>query len=319
MMNSYMKSYIIHRLLQLIPVVIGITLLSFACMYLAGSDAVAQKYEQTGMAVAQGVLDSERAQLGLDRPVYIQYADWLLRLLHGDMGQSYVSGQSAAGLFFSKLPATLALMAASLVLTLCISVPLGIFSAVKKDSFWDYGIRLFSFCGSSIPSFVIALLLVYVFAVRYALVPVMTVRTTGEALLLPACTLAIVMSAKYIRQIRTAVLEEMSKPYVAGARARGIPFHYTLYRSILRAASVTLVTLLALSMGSLLGGTAVVETIFMWDGIGKLAVDAIAMRDYPIIQAYVFWMALIYMFVNLAADISYHLFVPAIRWGGRKR
>lgn len=314
-----MKQYMIHRLLQLIPVVIGITLLSFACMYLAGSDAVSQKYEQSGIVVSQDVLDSERAALGLDQPVYVQYFDWLNRLLHGDMGQSYVSGQSAAGLFFSKLPATLELMAASLALTLCISIPLGILSAVKKNSFWDYSIRFLSFCGSSIPSFVIALLLVYVFAVRYAWVPVMTVQTTGKALLLPACTLAIVMSAKYIRQIRTAVLEEMSKPYVAGAKARGIPFHYTLCRSILRASSVTLVTLLALSMGSLLGGTAVVETIFMWDGIGKLAVDAIAMRDYPIIQAYVFWMAIIYMLVNLAADISYHLFVPTIRWGGSKR
>lgn len=309
----------IRRLLQLIPVLLGITLVSFACMYLAGSDAVMQKYEQTGIAVSQSVLESERARLGLDQPFYIQYIEWLNRLLHGDMGQSYVSGQSAAGLFFSKLPAMLELMAASLMMTLCISIPLGVLAAVKKNSLWDYGIRIFSFCGSSIPGFVMALLLLYVFAVRYALVPVMAVGTTGEALLLPACTLAIVMSVKYIRQIRTAVLEEMSKPYVAGAGARGIPFHYTLYRSILRASSVTLVTLLALSMGSLLGGTAVVETIFMWDGIGKLAVDAIAMRDYPIIQAYVFWMAFIYMIVNLAADISYHLLVPTIRWGGSKR
>lgn len=314
-----MKQYILHRLLQLIPVLIGITLLSFACMYLAGSDAVIQKYEQAGIAVSQGVLDSERARLGLDQPFYIQYIEWLYRLLHGDMGQSYVSGQSAAGLLMSKLPATLTLMAASLLLTLCISIPLGVLAAVKQNSLWDYGIRLFSFCGSSIPSFVIALVLLYVFAVQYAWVPVIAVSTTWEALLLPACTLAVVMSAKYIRQVRTAVLEEMSKPYVAGAMARGIPFRYTLYRSILRAASVTLVTLLALSIGSLLGGTAVVETIFMWDGIGKLAVDAIAMRDYPIIQAYVFWMALIYMVVNLAADISYHLLVPAIRWGGSKR
>ena len=314
-----MKQYILHRLLQLVPVVIGITILSFACMYMAGSDAVAQKYEQAGLVVSQQVLDSERARLGLDQPIYIQYIYWVNNLLHGDMGQSYVTGQSAVDLFCAKLPATLELMAASLVITLCISLPLGILAAVKKDSLWDYGIRIVSFCGSSIPGVVIALLLLYVFAVQYAWVPVMAEGQTIRSLLLPASTLAIVMSAKYIRQVRTAVLEEMSKPYVTGAMTRGIPFRYTLCRSILRAASVALITLLALSMGSLLGGTAVVETIFMWDGIGKLAIDAIAMRDYPIIQAYVFWMALMYMLVNLAADIGYHIFVPTVRWGGSKR
>ncbi len=317
-MGDDMKRYILHRLLQLIPVILGITILSFACMYMAGSDAVTQKYEQAGLAVSQQVLDSERFHLGLDQPIYIQYIDWIRNVLHGNMGQSYVTGQSVVTLFCAKLPATLELMATSLVITLCISLPLGILAAVRKDSIWDYGIRLFSFCGNSMPGFVIALILLYVFAVQFAWVPVMAKGLTMQSLVLPASTLAIGMSAKYIRQVRTAVLEEMSKPYVVGAMARGIPFRYTLCRSILRAASVTLITLIALSMGSLLGGTAVVETIFMWDGIGKLAVDAIAMRDYPIIQAYVFWTALMYMLVNLAADIGCHLVVPTARWGGRK-
>ena len=136
---------------------------------------------------------------------------------------------------------------------------------------------------------------------------------------MPAITLAIAMSAKYLRQVRATVLDELSKDYVAGAKARGVKFSVTLWKSIMKASLVTIITLLMLSVGNLLGGTAIVESICLWDGVGKMAVDAISMRDYPIIQAYVFWMALMYMLVNLAADIGYHIFIPTVRWGGSKR
>ena len=135
---------------------------------------------------------------------------------------------------------------------------------------------------------------------------------------LPALTLAIAMSAKYLRQVRATVLDELGKPYVSGAKARGIPFSTTLVKSVLRASLVTILTLLTLSIGSLLGGTAIVESIFLWDGVGKLAVDAISMRDYPMIQAYVMWMAIIYVAVNLLTDISYRFLDPRIRLGGDK-
>ena len=139
-----------------------------------------------------------------------------------------------------------------------------------------------------------------------------------KSAVLPALTLAVAMSAKYLRQVRAAVLDELNQPYVEGAKARGIPFRLTLTKSVLRASLVTIVTLLTLSIGSLLGGTAIIESIFMWDGVGKLAVDAIKMRDYPMIQAYVMWMAIIYVGVNLITDLSYHFLDPRIRLGGQK-
>ena len=139
-----------------------------------------------------------------------------------------------------------------------------------------------------------------------------------ESVALPSLTLAIAMSAKYLRQVRATVLDELSKDYVVGAKARGVRFSVTLYKSVLKACLVTIITLLTLSIGSLLGGTAIVESIFLWDGVGKLAVDAINMRDYPMIQAYVMWMAIIYVCVNLITDLSYRVLDPRIRLGGEK-
>ena len=136
---------------------------------------------------------------------------------------------------------------------------------------------------------------------------------------MPAITLAIAMSAKYLRQVRATVLDELSKDYVAGAKARGVKFSVTLWKSIMKASLVTIITLLMLSVGNLLGGTAIVESIFRWDGVGKMAVDAISMRDYPIIQAYVMWMAIIYVVVNLLTDLSYRFLDPRIRLGGAKQ
>ena len=139
--------------------------------------------------------------------------------------------------------------------------------------------------------------------------------TTVQSAILPTLTLAIAMSAKYMRQVRATVLEELNKDYVLGAKARGVRGSVTLWRSVLRSSMLTVITLLALSIGSLLGGTAIIESIFMWDGVGKLAVDSITMRDYPMIQAYVVWMAIIYVVVNLITDILYHVLDPRIRLG----
>lgn len=314
-----MKSYIIKRILQLIPILIGITFLSFAMMWVAGSDAVIQKYDQAGMVVSQAVIDSERARLGLDQPFVTQYVTWLHHLLTGDMGLSYVSGQPVFQMFVSKLPATLALTVASLALTIVVSIPLGILSALYRNKPLDYIIRFCSFCGNSMPNFFTALVLMYFFAIRLGWFPVITKSITLQSAILPTLTLAIAMSAKYLRQVRATILEELHKPYVAGAKARGIPFRITLWKSVLRASLVTIITLLALSMGSLLGGTAIIESIFMWDGVGKLAVDAINTRDYPMIQAYVVWMAIIYVAINLLADISYRFLDPRIRLRGGNR
>lgn len=311
-----MRRYVIKRLLQLIPILLIITFLSFAMMRLAGSDAVLQKMENTGMVASQEVIDAARAELGLDKPFLTQYFVWLTNLLRGDMGTSYISNKDVFSTFLSKLPATLLLTVVSIGLTVVISIPLGISAAVKQNRLTDYVIRFCSFLGNSMPNFFVALLLMYFFAIRLELLPVISRELSLQSVVLPALTLAIAMSSKYLRQVRATVLDELSKDYVIGARARGVRFRVTLIKSVLRACLVTIITLLTLSIGSLLGGTAIVESIFMWDGVGKLAVDSINMRDYPMIQAYVMWMAIIYVCVNLITDLSYRELDPRIRLGG---
>lgn len=314
-----MKNYALKRLLQLIPILLAITFLSYGMMRIAGSDVVEQKMENTSGTVSQEMIDNARAELGLDKPFVVQYFTWLGNLLRGDMGTSYVSNKPVFSTFVSKLPATLLLTAVSILLTVLISIPLGIWSAVKQNTATDYVIRTASFIGNSLPNFFVSLLLMYFFAIRLGWFPVISGGVSLQSVALPALTLAIAMSAKYLRQVRATVLDELSKDYVLGARARGVKFSTTLIRSVMKASLVTIITLLTLSIGSLLGGTAIVESIFMWDGVGKLAVDAINMRDYPIIQAYVMWMAIIYIVVNLITDLSYHFLDPRIRLGGIER
>ena len=314
-----MKNYALKRLLQLIPILLAITFLSYGMMRIAGSDVVEQKMENTSGTVSQEMIDNARAELGLDKPFGVQYFTWLGNLLRGDMGTSYGSNKPGFSTFVSKLPATLLLTAVSILLTVLISIPLGIWSAVKQNTATDYVIRTASFIGNSLPNFFVSLLLMYFFAIRLGWFPVISGGISLQSVALPALTLAIAMSAKYLRQVRATVLDELSKDYVLGARARGVKFSTTLIKSVMKASLVTIITLLTLSIGSLLGGTAIVESIFMWDGVGKLAVDAINMRDYPIIQAYVMWMAIIYVVVNLITDLSYHFLDPRIRLGGIER
>lgn len=305
-------SYALRRVLQLIPILFVITFLSYGLMHLAGSDAVMQKMEATGMVASPEVLAAMRRELGLDKPFLEQYFTWLGNLLQGDMGVSYLTGLDVFDTFLSKLPATLLLTVLAVGLTVVISIPLGVLAAVRKDRWTDRLVRAASFIGNSSPNFFTALLLMYVFAIRLGWLPVLSQGVNPAAAALPTLTLAIAMSAKYLRQVRATVLDELGKPYVEGARARGVPFTRTLVFSVMRACLVTILTLLSLSIGSLLGGTAIVESIFLWDGVGKLAVDAIRMRDYPMIQAYVMWMAVIYVLVNLVADLSYRLLDPRI-------
>ena len=311
-----MKHYAVRRLLQLIPILLAITFLSFGMMRIAGSDVVEQKMENTSGTVSQEMIDAAKEELGLDKPFYIQYFVWLGNLLRGNMGNSYVSGKPVFATFVSKLPATLLLTVVSILLTVIISLPLGIWSAVKQNKATDYIIRTASFIGNSLPNFFVSLLLMYLFAIKLSWFPVISSGVGLRSVALPALTLAIAMSAKYLRQVRATVLDELSKDYVLGAKARGVKFSTTMMKSVMKASLVTIITLLTLSIGSLLGGTAIVESLFMWDGVGKMAVDAINMRDYPIIQAYVMWMAIIYVLVNLITDLSYRILDPRIRLGG---
>ena len=309
-----MKKYVLHRFLQLIPVLIGITFLSFAMMRVAGSDAIIELYGDKG-AVAQEIIDAKRAELGLDKPFLTQYLSWVGGMMRGDMGVSYVSGKDVFQTFLSKLPATLLLTALSIAMTVVISIPLGVLTAVRHDKLTDYVLRFFSFVGNSLPNFFVALLLMQIFSIKLKMLPVISKGLSVQSAMLPTLTLAIAMSAKYMRQVRATVLEELNKDYVIGAKARGVRSSVVLWKSVLKSSMLTIITLLALSIGSLLGGTAIIESIFMWDGVGKLAVDAITMRDYPMIQAYVVWMAIIYVLVNLITDLLYHALDPRIRLG----
>ena len=309
-----MGRYTMRRLIQLIPILIGITFLSFAMMRLAGSDAITEMYGDKG-AVSQEIIDAKRAELGLDKPFITQYLVWLGGMLRGDMGVSYVSGRDVFQTFVSKLPATLLLTALSILLTIVISIPLGVVAAVRHDKITDYVLRVLSFIGNSLPNFFVALLLMQLLSIRLGWLPVISSGTSLKSAVMPTLTLAISMSAKYMRQVRATVLEELNKNYVAGARARGVRESVILWKSVIKSSMLTIITLLALSIGSLLGGTAIIESIFMWDGVGKLAVDAITMRDYPLIQAYVVWMAIIYVLVNLITDLLYHALDPRIRMG----
>lgn len=307
-----MKQYVAKRLLQLIPIILGITFLSFALMQSAAGDAVDALYDNAGSSVSEAVKDQKRAELGLDKPFTVQYISWLGGVVTGDMGVSYISNKPVFETFISKLPATIYLTLTSIVLTILFSIPLGILAAVRHNRWGDYLIRFLSFIGNSLPNFFVSLLLIYFFALKLSLLPVMG-SDTAVSVILPAFTLTIAMASKYTRQVRATVLEELNKDYVLGARARGVREKTILYGSVLKSSMMTIITLLALSIGSLLGGTAIVESIFMWDGVGKLAVDSILMRDYPMIQAYVIWMALIYVLVNLFTDLLYHYLDPRVR------
>ena len=304
-----MKKYFLSRLIQLVPILFGITFMTFGMMQFTSDDAVDIIYEQSG-SVAEEIKAAKRAELGLDQPFLIQYGKWLGGVLTGDMGKSFISGKLVFETFIDKLPATIELMLVSILLTIFIATPLGILAAVNQNRPLDYLIRTLSFVGNSLPNFFVGLLLIYFLALKLNLLPII-----GQSVIMPALTLTIAMGAKYTRQIRAVVLEELDKPYVTGARSRGVAEWTILTKSVLRSTLIMIITLLALSMGSLLGGTAIVETIFMWDGVGKMAVDAILTRDYPLIQAYVVWMAIIYVLMNLAADLLYHWLDPRVRYG----
>lgn len=312
-----MIKYIGKRFLQLIPILFGITFITFTMMNTTAVDTVDKLLENTGSVVSQEVEESMRNELGLDKPFLVQYGQWLLGIFKGDMGNSYVSGKDVFSTIISKLPNTFLLMASSILLTVIISIPLGIIAAVFQNKFIDYIIRVLSFIGNSLPGFFLALLLILLFSVKLKLLPIIASAgsTNLKNLIMPTLTLSIAMICKYTRQVRAVVLEELNKDYVIAAYARGIGYKTVLFKSVFRCSIMTIITLLTLSIASLLGGTAIVETIFMWDGVGKLAIDSINMYDYPMIQAYVIWMAFIYVAINLISDIVHHYLDPRIRLG----
>lgn len=312
------RNQLIKRLLQIVIVLFGISFLTFGLMYMAPGDPVQAMYAASGSIPSEEIMDQTREALGLNEPFLVQYVNWLTDCLHGDFGTSYSYSRPVTELMLARLWPTLQLALSSLVIMMVVAVPLGILSAVHRGGVIDYIVRGYTFLGVSIPNFWVGLMLLYVFAVRMEILPVVSTGQGFNKMILPAITLAFAMAAKYTRQVRTAFLEELNQDYVTGARCRGIKESVILWRHVLPNSILPLITMLGLSLGSLLGGTAVVEVIFSYPGLGNLAVDAITSMDYSLIQGYVLWIALIYMVLNLLVDISYNRLDPRIKAEGGK-
>ncbi|PYE44402.1 ABC transporter permease [Paenibacillus barcinonensis] len=307
-----MGRYIFKRLLQLIAVLFGITFLTFLLTYLSPGDPARLMLMSTGVTPSDELVRQVRSDLGLDQPFLVRYGTWLAQVVAGDFGTSYKYGRPVLDVLMARLPATLWLTGSAMLLVILISFPLGILSAVHRNRLLDAVIRLFSFAGLSMPSFWLGMLLMLVFGVQLRLLPVMG-SSGWTSLILPAITLAIPLIAQYSRQIRVVLLEESSQNYVVGARARGVKESIIMWRHILPNAMLPIVTLMGMTTGALLGGAAIVESLFVWPGVGQMAVDAIFTRDYPLIQGYVMWMAIIYVTLNLLVDLWTHLRDPRIQ------
>lgn len=278
-------------------------------MYLSPSDPAEMMLNNQGIPVSEEVLETTREELGLNKPFVEQYIDWVSNMLKGDMGTSYSTKRSVALELKEHMPYTAVLALFSMVLTLAVSIPLGIICALKKNTFTDYIIRTCTFVGNSVPGFFAGLTLLFIFALKLRMLPVLS-ESGIKSVILPSATLAISMSSRYIRQIRGVVIDELEKDYVKGAYSRGIPQWKIIYNHVFKNIMITVITLSGLSLGSLLGGSAIVENIFVWPGLGSLALNAVKVRDYPLIQGYVILTSLIFIMINLIVDLLYGFLDP---------
>ena len=312
------KKQILMRLGQMVLVLLGISFITFCLVMLAPGDPVRQMIAgNEDIVVSQLEIDALRHELGLDKPFIFQYLDWLGRVLQGNFGFSFMMRKPVADALLDALPATVILALASSVFMLVFSIPLGIYTAVKQNTWSDYLVRGLTFAGVSVPNFWMGLMLLWVFALKFNIFPIIGGEVSIENLILPMTTLGIVMTSKYTRQVRATVLEELRQDYVMGARARGLSESHILWREVLPNALLPLVTLLGLAFGSLLGGAAVVEIVFSWPGLGYTVVQAITYRDFQTVQAVVLWIAFMYMLINLIVDISYKHLDPRLRKAGK--
>ncbi len=300
------------RLGEMVLVLIGISFITFCLIMLAPGDPVRQMIAgNEDIIVSQVEIDALRHELGLDKPFLLQYLDWLGRVVQGNFGFSFMMKREEASARMTD--AGRASMTASMT---GFFIPLGIYTAVKQNTWFDYLVRGCTFAGVSVPNFWMGLMLLWIFALKLSLFPIVGGSISLENLILPMCTLGIVMASKYTRQVRATVLEELHQDYVMGARARGLSESHILWREVLPNALLPLVTLFGLAFGSLLGGAAVVEIVFSWPGLGYMVVQAITYRDFQTVQAIVLWIAFMYMMINLIVDLSYNRLDPRLRKGG---
>ena len=306
-----LKKQIAKRIVELILILIILSFLTFLLMYLAPGDPAEKRLSSQGVAVTKEMLEAEQERLGLMRPFTERYVEWLGGIMHGDFGLSFKDDMPVGPKLANGLKNTIILAFASLILSLLVSIPLGIASAVKKNSLLDHIVRLLSFIGNALPNFLISVLLMYLLCIKFNLFPVVAAGNI-QGLFLPAISLAIPMAGRFTRQIRTEVMEQLEQSYVTGLRTRGVREKDILLNNVFHNATGHIFTIIALQIGTLMGGSVVIETIFRWPGIGKLVMDSITARDYPTIMGFVLIMGTIYVVINFISDVIYHVLDPRI-------
>ena len=313
-----MGKYILKRILIAIPVLIGITLIDYAIMCLAGSPRVMLK----GPRISDAALQAKEIAAGLDKPLIVQYFVWLWQLLQGNLGYSMKSYEPVSAMIGSHIGPTLLLMGASLALSLLIAVPAGIYSAVKQYSKGDYAVVTASFIGSSIPSFFLALILIYIFTVKLGILPSGGMNTLGmdgsvadtiRHMVLPVTVLAVSLAGSNIRYIRSSFLEILQQDYLRTARAKGIGYKRVIWKHAMRNALLPIVTVIGMQIPMLFGGAVIIEQVFSWPGLGLMTMTAIMGRDYPVIMGVCLLSAVVVLVSNLITDILYALVDPTIQ------
>lgn len=313
-----MRSYALRRVALLVPTLVGLTFFAFALVHLAPGDPATEYLRRTSDAQPTPEdVAATRAELGLDRPLAVQYLSWVGNLARGDLGTSYSTRRPVAQELRRRVPATVQLAIPAAALAVAIAVPLGVLSAVYRNRLVDQLVRIASLAGASLPSFWLALLLILVFAVHWSLVEVAG-REQLSSVVLPAVALALPPTALLSRFTRSAMLEALGDDYVRTARAKGLRPSRVVGRHALRNALVPVITAFGTTLGHLVAGTVVVETIFAWPGLGKFTLDAIQQRDYPALQGVVLFAGAAFVAINLAVDLTYGVIDPRIRVGRRE-
>jgi peptide/nickel transport system permease protein len=303
-----MRIFLLRRLLQSLVVLLGVSFVVFAILYLTGDPALVLLPPD---ASPEDVLRF-REIMGFNDPFFVQYGRFLKGALQGDFGQSVRHGEPAFGLVLERMPATFELAGAALLLALCLAIPAGIVSAVRRNSPLDYVSTVVALFGQSLPTFWLGIMLILVFSVRFNLLP-SSGRGTLEHLVLPAITLGLFTTARITRLTRSGMLEVLNQDYIRTARAKGVSDSPVVWKHALKNAAIPIVTIVGIELGTLLGGSVITETIFAWPGVGRLSVQAIANRDYPVVQAAVFLLATTFVVVNLVVDLIYTYLDPRIR------
>lgn len=308
-----MSAFLIRRLLQAAVSLLGVTALIFFLQRLTGDPVLLMLPE----GATREAIAALRSQLGFDRPVFVQFTEYMAGLIRLDFGQSIIQNVPVIDIIASRLPYTIQLAAAALVLALGIGVPLGVFMAVRRNHPLSRLGMGFVLAGQSLPTFWSGILLILIFAVSLGWLPSSGARQ-ASSVILPAICLSLLSMATFARVARTAVLDELSKPYVRAARAKGLPMARVVTRHVLRNGAIPVISIAALEIANLLSGAVIVETVFAWPGLGQLTIQSIASRDFPIVQAVVLLGAFVSIFLNLAADLLYSAVDPRIRLEGGK-